>query len=63
MKRKLELSGLNYFQLTIQEKLCIKAEAMKVHGKRVHWKRPDHCNILNELQLWSILSEYKDLLK
>jgi hypothetical protein len=61
MKR--EMKGLNYFQLTIQEKLCIKQTAMNVHGKRVHWKRPDHCNKLNEIQLWSILSEYKDLLK
>ena len=59
MKR--EMKGLKFSDLTIQEKLCIKSEAMKVHGKRVHWKKPNHLHRLNELQIWSILSGYKNL--
>jgi hypothetical protein len=57
---KNEIRFRTWFELTINEKLSIKQTAMKVHGKRVHWKRPDHCNRLNELQVHSILSEYKN---
>ena len=51
-----------YFELNINEKLCLKSEAMKLYGKRIHYKKPDYLKRLNELQIWSILSGYKDLI-
>lgn len=59
--RKLEMQGLCYSKLTINEKLCLKTEAMKIHGKRIHYRKPNYLDRLNELQIWSILSNYKDL--
>jgi hypothetical protein len=48
-----------YFQLSINEKLCLKAKAMELHGKRIHYKRPDYLKRLNELHLITLLSEFK----
>lgn len=48
-----------YFQLTINEKLCLKSEAMKLYGKRIHYSRPDYLARLNELHLITLLSPYK----
>ena len=48
-----------YFQLNINEKLCLKSEAMKLHGKRIHYSRPDYLSCLNELHLITLLSPYK----
>lgn len=57
------MKGLKFSDLTIQEKLCIKDHVIKQNGKRAHFKKPNECHKLNEIQIWCILSNYKDLLK
>jgi len=49
----------SYFQLSINEKLCLKFKAMQIHGKRIHYRKPDYLKRLNVLQIYTILSEFK----
>ena len=44
--------------LSIHEKIHIKAYAMRIHGKRWHTAKPNFIWKLNELQIVSILSEH-----
>ena len=46
-----------YNELTVIEKIYIKQVAMKIHGKRLHYPKPNYLNRLNELQIITILSE------
>jgi hypothetical protein len=48
-----------YFQLNINEKLSLKSKAMQLYGKRIHYRKPDYLKRLNELQIYTLLSEFK----
>jgi len=46
-----------YEQLTINEKIHIKQIAINLHGKRIHYAKPNELKRLDELQVNFILSE------
>ena len=48
----------SFSELPINKKIFIKAFAMSIHGKRVHWSSPDTLNNrIDELSLIRFLSE------
>lgn len=59
VNKSMNVTWKTWFDLNIHEKLCIKQHAMDIHGKRIHWLKPDHCNCLNELAINYILSIYE----
>lgn len=48
---------IKYSELSINEKIFIKAIAMERFGKRVHYLKPNELNKLNELQVNYLLSD------
>ena len=46
----------HYWDLSIIEKIYIKQLAIEMWGKRLHYKKPDFLNMLNELQINYLLN-------
>lgn len=42
--------------LTIDQKIKVKQHAMNVHGKRIHYNRPDAFKDLTDIQLYYLLA-------